>query len=157
MTGQVGRQVRLRHMPHHEHEVEVFDARTQEHLGAATLADQASPEQIAELRRTRENRRRQLAADLSAAEKNRRTRYAAATTTDPPQPVTAVTAAQAATELGEADDDQLRAEAQPLVVPLGPPATGWVLPRRPAPPPTPSPDGDAGDSDGAVPADDPGE
>ena len=28
MTGQVGRTVRLRWMPHHEHEVEVFDART---------------------------------------------------------------------------------------------------------------------------------
>lgn len=156
MTGQVGRTVRLRYMPHHEHEVEVFDARTQEHLGAATLADQASPEQIAELRRTREKRRQQLAADLRAAEKNRRTRYAAATTADPPQPVTAVTAAQVATELGEADDDRLRAEARPLVVPLGPPAPGWVLP-RPASPPTPSSDGGAGDADDAVPADDPGE
>jgi len=29
MTGQVGRTVRLRWMPHHEHEIEVFDARTQ--------------------------------------------------------------------------------------------------------------------------------
>jgi len=37
MTGQVGREVGLRYMPHHEHEVEVFDARTHEHLGAATL------------------------------------------------------------------------------------------------------------------------
>ena len=55
MTGQVGRQVRLRYMPHHEHEVEVFDARTHEHLGAATLADQASSEQIAELRRAGRN------------------------------------------------------------------------------------------------------
>jgi putative transposase len=44
MTGQVGREVRLRYMPHHEHEVDVFDARTHEHLGAATLADQASSE-----------------------------------------------------------------------------------------------------------------
>ncbi len=44
MTGQAGREVRLRYMPHHEHEVEVFDARTGEHLGAAFLADQASPE-----------------------------------------------------------------------------------------------------------------
>jgi len=42
MTGQAGREVRLRHMPHHEHEVEVFDARTGEHLGAPFPADQAS-------------------------------------------------------------------------------------------------------------------
>ena len=73
-------------MPHHEHEVEVFDARTSEHLGAAFLADQASPEQIAELRRAREKRRRQLKADLSAGENSRRIRYAAATTAAPPRP-----------------------------------------------------------------------
>lgn len=152
MTGQVGRQVRLRYMPHHEHEVEVFDAHTQEHLGAASLADQASPEQIAELRRTREAHRRRLAKDLRTAEKSRRTRYAAATTPEPPKPVTAVTAAQAAAELGEADDQQMRAAARPQVVPLGPPAPGWVLPR--SAPPTP-PVADAADH--AVPADDPGE
>jgi len=40
-------------MPHHDHEVEVFDAGTGEHLGTATLSDQASPEQIRALRRAR--------------------------------------------------------------------------------------------------------
>ena len=85
MTGQAGREVRLRHMPHHEHEVEVFDARTGEHLGAAFLADQASPEQIAQMHRARAARRRQLQADLRAAEKARRIRYAAATAAAPPQ------------------------------------------------------------------------
>jgi putative transposase len=83
MTGQAGREVRLRHMPHHEHEVEVFDARTGEHLGAAFLADQASPEQIAQVHRSRELGRRRLQADLRAAEKARRIRYAAATTAVP--------------------------------------------------------------------------
>ena len=67
MTGQAGREVRLRHMPHHEHEVEVFDARTGEHLGAAFLADQASPEQIAQVHRSRELHRRRLQADLRVA------------------------------------------------------------------------------------------
>jgi putative transposase len=156
MTGQVGRQVRLRYMPHHEHEVEVFDARAHEHLDAATLADQASPEQIAELRRTREVRRRQLAADLRAAEKSRWTQYAAATTAQPPQPVTAVTATQADAEVGDADDEQLRAAARPRLVPPGPPAPGWVLPRSSAPAPPAADVGD-GDADDAVPAGDPGE
>ncbi len=135
MTGQVGREVRLRYMPHHEHEVEVFDARTHEHLGAATLADQASSEQIAELRRAREKRRRQLKADLSAGEKSRRIRYAAATTAAPPQPVTALTSAQVAAELGDADDKQLLAQARPRLMPLRPPAASWVLPRSAARPP----------------------
>ncbi len=39
MIGEAAREVRLRYMPHHEHEVEVFDARTGEHLGAAFPAD----------------------------------------------------------------------------------------------------------------------
>jgi putative transposase len=132
MTGQAGREVRLRHMPHHEHEVEVFDARSGEHLGAAFLADQASPEQIAQVHRSRELRRRRLQADLRAAEKARRIRYAAATTAVPPQPVTAVTAAEAAAELADAGDRQLRAEARPALMPPRPPAPGWVLPRAPA-------------------------
>ena len=140
MTGQVGRSVRLRWTPHHEHEVEVFDARTQQHLGAATLADQATPEQIAELLRAREQRRKQLAADLRAGEKSRRIRYAATTTAAPPQRVTAVTAAQAAAELGDADDRQMQAEARPLLMPLRPPAPGWVLPRAAATPVKPAAD-----------------
>jgi putative transposase len=72
MTGHVGRRVRLRYMPHHEHEVEVFDARTAEHLGAAVLSDQASPEMVAAVRRERARQARRLAADLKAAEKARR-------------------------------------------------------------------------------------
>ncbi len=140
MTGQAGREVRLRHMPHHEHEVEVFDARTGEHLGAAFLADRASAEQIAQVHRARAVRRQRLQADLRAAEKARRIRYAAATAAVPPQPVTAVTAAQAAAELADAGDVTLQAEARPGLMPPRPPEPGWVLPRAPARPP-PGPGG----------------
>lgn len=62
-------------MPHHDHEVEVFDAASGAHLGSATLADQASSEQIALLRRTRARKARRLQADLRAAERARRDRY----------------------------------------------------------------------------------
>jgi len=116
-------------MPHHEHEIEVFDNDPGEHLGAAGLADQAISEQIRELRRARETRRRQLQADLRAAEKARRTRYAAATTPAPEQPISTVTAAEAAVELADAGDEQMRAVARPMLMPLRPPAPGWVLPR----------------------------
>ena len=149
MTGQAGREVRLRHMPHHEHEVEVFDARTGEHLGDAFLADQASPEQIAQVHRARADRRRRLLADLRAAEKARRIRYAAATAAVPPQPVAAVTGAEAAAELADAGDKTLRAEARPGLMPPGPPAPGWVLPRAPARPlPAVAGPDAAGDADG---------
>ena len=132
MTGQAGREVRLRHMPHHEHEVEVFDARTGEHLGDAFLADQASPEQIAQVHRARADRRRRLA-----------------TAAVPPQPVAAVTGAEAAAELADAGDKTLRAEARPGLMPPGPPAPGWVLPRAPARPlPAVAGPDAAGDADG---------
>ncbi len=168
MTGQVGRPVRIRYMPHHKHEIEVFDADTAQHLGSAVLSDQASGEQIAELRRSREERRR-LLKDLRAAERARRVRYAAATTAAPPQPLNAVTAEQAAAEQAELDDQRLvahlrdvsrpaRARPAPTdVVPLRsglPPIPAhWVLPRTPVRPAGPeaaegSSSTDSGDSSG---------
>jgi putative transposase len=142
MTGQVGRAVRVRHMPHHEHEVEVFDADTAEHLGSATLADQATPEQVAELLKARETRAKALKADLRAAEKARRARYAAATTPAPARPVRAVTSDEAPEELSGAAPPTA-APATPAggaggrLIPLRPPAPGWVLPRPPAQPQSP--------------------
>ncbi|WP_410595648.1 Mu transposase C-terminal domain-containing protein [Amycolatopsis sp. lyj-23] len=128
MVGKVGTAVRLRYMPHHEHEVEVFDAATGAHLGSATLADQASPEQIAALRRTRAAKARQLRADLSAAEKSRRGRYAAATTPAPARRLDAVTAAEAGAELAEHGLEELARLARPDLLPPSPPPAGWVLP-----------------------------
>lgn len=43
MAGQAGRSVRIRHMPHHDHEIEVCDPAGR-HLGTAHLADAATPE-----------------------------------------------------------------------------------------------------------------
>ncbi|MEU4472384.1 Mu transposase C-terminal domain-containing protein [Micromonospora sp. NPDC023888] len=129
MTGQVGRTVRVRWMPHHDHEVEVFDATTGEHLGAASLADQASREQIRAVRRARGARKARLEADLRAVEKTRRQRYAAQTTPGPARPVGAVTAAEAQAELDGVGDTELVRVARPRLLPPGPPAPGWVLPR----------------------------
>ncbi len=166
MTGEVGRPVRIRYMPHHEHEIEVFDAGTGKHLGPATLSDQASSEQIAELRRSREERRRRLQKDLRAAERARRVRYAAATTAAPPQPLNAVTAEQAAAEQAELDDQRLvahlrdvsrparaRADVVPLRSGRPPIPAHWVLPRTPVRPAGPEADDgssstDSGDSSG---------
>lgn len=129
MTGQVGREVRVRWMPHHDHEIEVFDAHTGAHLGAASLADQASREQVRAVRKARGARKAKLEADLRAVEKTRRQRYAAQTTAGPARPVGAVTAAEASAELVEADDAELVRAARPRLLPPGPPAPGWVLPR----------------------------
>ncbi|MGW3044392.1 transposase, partial [Kitasatospora sp. NPDC001159] len=46
MTGHVGTKVRIRHLPHNDLQIEVFDATDPaRHLGSAYLADQASEEQ----------------------------------------------------------------------------------------------------------------
>ncbi|MGW3660362.1 Mu transposase C-terminal domain-containing protein [Streptomyces sp. NPDC005151] len=71
MTGQAGTQVRVRFMPHHDHRIEVFDAATGRYLGPATLADQASPEQISAVRTARAARSRRLRKDLAAARQER--------------------------------------------------------------------------------------
>ena len=121
MTGRAGTAVRLRYMPHHDHEVEVFDAATGAHLGAATLADQASAEQIKAVRAARARKARQLRADLVAAERSRRSRYAATTTAVPAQQLGAITAAEAARELAHADLDDLTPLSRPDLLPHPPP------------------------------------
>jgi putative transposase len=127
MTGQVGRSVRLRYMPHHEHDVEVFDAGTGVHLGPAVLSDQADPELIAAVRRTRRTKAARLAADLRAVERTRRERYAASTTPEPARPLRALTRAEAETELAAGDEDS-GAVARPLLRPLGRPRRAGSCP-----------------------------
>ncbi|MEV6322719.1 Mu transposase C-terminal domain-containing protein [Nocardia sp. NPDC051787] len=128
MVGRVGTVVRLRYMPHHDHEVEVFDARTGAHLGRAELADRASAATKAAVRRTRDQKAKRLRADLSAAERARRIRYAATTTPVPAKRLDAMTTAEAEREhLAEQDADLAR-WARPDLIPLPPPAPDWVMP-----------------------------
>ncbi|MFD4764464.1 Mu transposase C-terminal domain-containing protein [Streptomyces sp. NPDC058439] len=75
MTGQAGRKVMVRFMPHHNHEIELCTP-CGRHLGTAYLADQAAPEQLDALRRTRTERARRLRAEAKAAEQLRHTRFA---------------------------------------------------------------------------------
>jgi putative transposase len=131
MTGLAGTAVRLRYMPHHDHEVEVFDAATGKHLGAATLAGQASAEQVKAVRTARARKARQLRTDLAAAERSRRARYAAVTTAAPAQRLGAITAVEAGRELAGADLDELAGLARPDLLPHPPPPAGWVLPLGP--------------------------
>lgn len=119
-------------MPHHDHEVEIFDAATGAHLGAATLADQASAEQIKAVRAARARKARQLRTDLLAAERSRRSRYAATTTAVPAQRLGAITAAEAGRELADADLDDLTPLSRPDLLPHPPPPASWVVPLSPS-------------------------
>ncbi|MFI2198037.1 Mu transposase C-terminal domain-containing protein [Streptomyces coeruleorubidus] len=82
MTGQAGRTVTVRYMPHHDHEIDICDARGG-YPGPAHPADAANPGQLDALRTARAERARRLCAEVKAAETLRRQRFAPATTAGP--------------------------------------------------------------------------
>ncbi|TDU01645.1 putative transposase [Streptomyces sp. 846.5] len=128
MVGRAGAKVRLRHLPHNDAQIEVFDAADPtRHLCTAYLADQATKEQRKALRGAREAAARALRADLKAAERLRRDRYAAATAPAEPRHRDAVTAAEAAAELASHEGD-LSARALPDLVPPREPPASWARP-----------------------------
>ncbi|MFE7516020.1 Mu transposase C-terminal domain-containing protein [Streptomyces sp. NPDC057540] len=127
MAGHAGRSVRIRHMPHHDHEIEVCDSAGR-HLGTAHLADAATPEQLDALRRTRTTRARRLRDEAKKAEALRRQRYAPATTPTTPQRLGAVTAAEADQELDAATHSDMATLALPDLIPPAPPPADWNTP-----------------------------
>lgn len=126
MTGNAGITVRVRYMPHHDHEVEVFDAVTGRHLGPAHLADQATEEQVKAVRRARQARTRRLAKDLQDSQEQER--YAASAQPEAPRRLGALTAAQADHELARSDLTDLSALALPDLLPLTAPPPGLPVP-----------------------------
>ncbi|WP_437026070.1 Mu transposase C-terminal domain-containing protein [Streptomyces bungoensis] len=149
MTGQAGRTVTVRYMPHHDHEIDICDARGR-YLGSAHLADAATAEQLQALRTARAQRARRLRAETKAAETLRRQRFAPATTAGPAQRLGALTSAQAEHELATVEHTDASTLALPDLIPPAAPPADWrtppslaarTTPGRPAPaPPEPAPD-----------------
>ncbi|GGM24600.1 hypothetical protein GCM10010129_81320 [Streptomyces fumigatiscleroticus] len=140
MAGNAGTRIRLRYLPHYDGQIEVFSAEGWgRHLGSAYLAQAATLEQRRALSSVRENKARRLKADLKAAEKLRRTRYAATTTPAAPRPRRTATAAQAEAEIAQARAVDLAARALPDLIPPREPPSSWarpvVRPRSAAGPP----------------------
>ena len=127
MAGQAGRSVRIRHMPHHDHEIEVCDPAGR-HLGTAHLADAATPEQLDALRRTRTVRARRLREEAKKAEALRRQRFAPATSPMPAQRLGAITATEADQELATSVGSDMAALALPDLIPSAPPPDDWNTP-----------------------------
>ncbi len=148
MVGHVGTRIRLRYLPHYDGQIEVFSAEYPDrHLGTAHLADEATLEQRRALALVRDNKARQLKADLKAAEKLRKTRYSATTTAAAPRPRRMVTSFEAQAEIARSRAGDLAARALPDLIPPREPPASWarpvVRPRRPAGPQTDA--GQAGD------------
>ncbi|MEV6857514.1 Mu transposase C-terminal domain-containing protein [Streptomyces microflavus] len=137
MHGRVGEKVHLRYLPHHDHRVELYDPQTGRHLGHAVMAQQATPEQGLSLKRARARQADRLRTQLKKAEKNRNTRYAAATRPAPPIPLDAMPEEEALQHLRNLDGFDPAAEALPDLIQLPEPDAGLTLPINPnTPPPT---------------------
>ncbi|GAA2289044.1 hypothetical protein GCM10010145_69220 [Streptomyces ruber] len=140
MTGQAGREVTVRFMPHHIHEIEVCTPHGR-HLGTAHLADQATDEQLTALRHARTRRARRLRTDAKAAEQLRHERFAPATAPTDALRLNTITAAEATRELARHHDNDLAHLALPDLIPPAPPPADWATPdtlkARPRSTPTP--------------------
>ncbi|MFF5727551.1 Mu transposase C-terminal domain-containing protein [[Kitasatospora] papulosa] len=139
MHGRVGEKVNLRYLPHHDHRVELYDPQTGRHLGAAVMARQATREQTLSLKRARRREADRLRAQLKEAEKNRNTRYAAATRSAPPVPLDVMPEEEALEHLRALDGFNPTAEALPGLIQLPEPDAGWTLPLNPDTAPSPRP------------------
>ncbi|MFI0908675.1 Mu transposase C-terminal domain-containing protein [Streptomyces sioyaensis] len=137
MVGQGGVRVAVRHLPHHDTSIEVFDLHGG-YLGTAVLAEAASEDQIREVRKARTAKARRLRADMKAAARLRRERFKAVTTPTPPQRLGALTEAEAEAELCESAATDLR-RANPDYMPHQPVPDGWA---RPTPPDVAGREGD---------------
>jgi putative transposase len=100
MTGQAGREVQVRFMPHHTHE----------------------------LRRARTRRAQRLRAEAKAAERLRMERFAPASTATAPLRLQAATVAEMARELSRHREGDLAALALPQLIPPAPPPADWAVP-----------------------------
>ncbi|WEH12312.1 Mu transposase C-terminal domain-containing protein [Streptomyces sp. VNUA24] len=139
MHGRVGEKVDLRYLPHHDHRVELYDPQTGRHLGAAVMAGQATREQTLILKRARRREADRLRAQLKKAEKNRNTRYAAATRPAPPAPLDVMPEEEAIEHLRALDGFDPASEALPDLIQLPEPDAEWTLPLNPNTPPSPQP------------------
>ncbi|MEU9777814.1 Mu transposase C-terminal domain-containing protein [Streptomyces sp. NPDC047968] len=140
MHGFVGDKVTLRYLPHHDHRVELYDPTSGHHLGPAFMANQATPQQIRDLKRAQRREADRLRAKLKKAEKNRNIRYAAATEPQPPTPLVAMTEDTALEHLRDLGGHDLRDQALPNFLPLPKLADNWTRPLNTPTTTDPAPD-----------------
>ncbi|MEN8656339.1 transposase [Streptomyces sp. 21So2-11] len=147
-----GTKVTIRYIPHHDHEIEVFDAASGRYLGPAHLADAATAEQRKAHRRRKDAEKRRLARALSAASRHTRTRYAAVTHAEQPEQLGALTAAEAAEETARTRLGDAAQWALPDLIPPAAPPDHWRTPaslregQHPQSPPAPADGADGPDA-----------
>ncbi|MGI5473347.1 Mu transposase C-terminal domain-containing protein [Streptomyces sp. CA-132043] len=152
MHGRVGTKVRMRYMPHHYHQIEVYDARTGDHYGPAFWQNAANEQQKKDLVHAAGCEAARLRIQLKKTEKQRKERFAALTVPTVPRALSPLTSAQAEEALQARRQagpvgEKARSDLRPLPTPTAswhtddpavPPPTVEAPPARPLPPPTSS-------------------
>lgn len=131
MHGQVGRLVRIHYLPNHEHEIYLYDADSNEHLGLAYLAHRSTSDQRRALARARQREVNRLAAQLKRARRKTKERYAAVTVPTTPELLGAQTEEEALRELQDLRGVPLAEQPRPDFLPLPQPTNSWT-PAEPA-------------------------
>lgn len=125
---EVGLKVRVRFIPHHDHEIEVFEAASGKYLGPAHPSDAVTGEQRRAHRRRKAAQKRRLARALSAAAEQTRTRYAAVTEAEVPQQLGLLSAAEAERSADQERLNGAAALALPDLIPPAAPPDDWATP-----------------------------
>jgi putative transposase len=125
---EVGCKVRVRFIPHHDHEIEVFDAASGTYLGPAHLADAATPEQRRAHRRCNAAEKRRLAKALAAASRHTRDKYAAVTEAKAPRRLGALSEVEAERAAERERLSDAADLALPDLIPPAAPPDHWATP-----------------------------
>lgn len=139
--GRLGVQVRVRWMPHHDHEIDLYTHRGNRYLGRALLSDEATEELRHTVLTDRTEHSATLRRALKRSAKRKRERYLPSTQPEPPVRATRMTQSQALNELADTERKPTapRRRAEPYT-PLTPVPAGWPRPGQAATAPNPPPE-----------------
>ncbi|WP_345984078.1 Mu transposase C-terminal domain-containing protein [Streptomyces sp. DSS69] len=127
-VGCIGREVRVRWMPHHDHEIDLYSFRGNRYLGRAFLSNEASEEMRAEVLNERDEHSEVLRKALKRSAERRRDRHLPSTQPEPPVRAIRMTEQEARAELaGTTPPAPSRRRAQPYQ-PLTPIPPTWTRP-----------------------------
>jgi putative transposase len=129
-VGRIGVEVRVRWMPHHSHEIDLYTFRSDRYLGRAFLSDEATEELRAKVLDDRQEHSAALRRALQRSGERRRDRYLPATEPQLPVHATRMTKEEALAELA---GTSRKAPAAPRrreepYQPLTPVPAGWARP-----------------------------
>ncbi|MEV5880903.1 transposase [Streptomyces sp. NPDC052101] len=133
-VGRIGLELRLRWMPHHDHEIDLYTFRGNRYLGRAFLSNEVSEEMREKVLNDRDEHSAVLRQALKRSAERRRERHLPSTQPELPVRAIRMTEQEARAELeGAAPPAPPRRRAEPYS-PLTPLPAGWVRPGQAAAP-----------------------